>query len=74
MLAESRVDLLVKILVSMVNLITFTKALLWKKPSISFRLLVNFSYSIRSQLWTVQCKRACPNSYVIKHRRGDKDV
>jgi ABC-type uncharacterized transport system fused permease/ATPase subunit len=73
-LAESRVDLLVNILVSMVNLITFTEALLWKKSSISFRLLVNYSYSIRSQLWKVQRKRAWSNIYVIKHRRGDKDV
>lgn len=41
----------------MVNLITFTKALLWKKPSISFRLLVSYSYPIQSQLWTFQRRR-----------------
>ena len=62
---ESRVDLLVKILVSMVNIITFTKALLWKMSSISFRLLVNYSYSIQSQLWTVQRERKRPGIYVI---------
>jgi hypothetical protein len=48
--------------------------LLWKKPSISFRLLVNLRHSFRSQLWTVQRKREWPNIHVIEHRRSDKDI
>ncbi len=55
-LADSRMDLPVKILVSTVNLTTFTKVFLWKKPPVSFRLFVNCGYPIRSQLWTPNAK------------------
>ncbi len=47
---KSRVDLLVNKLLSIVNLTTLTRAVLWKKPSTSFRLLVNCGYPDRSQL------------------------
>jgi hypothetical protein len=65
------VYLLVNKLVSIVNLIIFTRALSLKMPSVSFRRFASCSYPDQSQLWTI---RERVMLYVINHRRSDKNV
>ena len=65
------VYLLVNKLVSIVNLIIFTRALSLKMPSVSFRRFASCSYPDQSQQWTI---REGVVLYVINHRRSDKDV
>ena len=68
---KSEVHLLVNKLVSIVNLIIFTRALSLKNPSVSFRRFASCSYPDQSQLWT---NRERVVIYVINHRRSDEDV
>ena len=65
------VYLLVNKLVSIVNLIIFTRALSLKMPSVSFRRFASCSYPDQSQLRTIRERVIL---HVIDHRRSYKDV
>jgi hypothetical protein len=63
-------DVLVNMFVSTVNLTIFTKAVSWKNPSASFRLLVSWLSRSKVSSGRYDAK----NVYVINHRGGDKNV